>query len=504
MRSHPRPASLICVASLALSVGLTACAGAQVDKTGAPVTVPAVLRIGAADPTDSQLAFFVDAVDRGSGHRLRVEVERTTYYSETPGGEGRLAGDVQSGKVALAYLPSRDWAATGDAGFQALHAPFLVSTTAAAITLARGPVAAELLAGLDSSGVHGLALIPGEARRLISRRPVATVEDLAGAKVRISDSPQSAQLISALGATPVQGLLAVQTRTDLGSGRLDAVETSPAYVVPNSYNASAPYLSSFAMFPKLQLLLVNGQAWGGFSTGDQAILRAAAADTLAHASDDVPARETAALSQLCDSGTVVVQPADAAFRALVAKAGAAQPQGAQAQTLATKIAGAVSGSGPQARAAALPANCRVAATADEAQAVRRPADSPSSLAPPSSIAPFPVGIYEVTVTAQQWAAAGIVGPDWQSDITFTWTFKADGTVTAKQEPDFPDQGPGKGTWTVNGDQVTLVTVQASDPGTTYNETLRWSYFKGELHFVVINVQDDPGKVFYALPWRKVG
>ena len=274
--------------------------------------------------------------------------------------------------------------------------------------------------------------------------------------------------------------------------------------MPNSYNASAPYLSSFALFPKLQILMVNAQAWKGLSAADQGALTAAAADTLGHAGDGVPARETAALAQLCGNGTVVVQPADAALRALVAKAGPAQPTEARAQALIGKIAGEVSQSGPQALASALPAGCRVAATADEAKALRRPASSPSSSPSPSSTAPFPVGIYEVKVTAEQWAAAGIVGPDWQSDITFTWTIKADGTVTAKQEPDFPDQGPGRGTWTVNGDQVTFVTVQATDPGNPYNETLRWSYFKGELHFVVINVQDDAGRVIYAQPWRKVG
>ncbi|HEY5115285.1 MAG TPA: hypothetical protein VIJ23_03990 [Mycobacterium sp.] len=116
---------------------------------------------------------------------------------------------------------------------------------------------------------------------------------------------------------------------------------------------------------------------------------------------------------------------------------------------------------------------------------------------------FPTGVFEVTVTAEQWAAAGIIGPDWIDDTTFTWTLTSDGRVTETQQPDFPDQGPASGTWEVDGDRVTF-TLHQGLPDTLYVETVQWSYFQGVLHFVVISVLDDAGRVIYATPWHKVG
>ncbi len=160
-----------------------------------------VLHVGTADPSDRELAYFVEAVTRTSANRLRVEVDPTTYFSETPGGEAKLVDDLLAGRVAFGYIPSRDWADAGDPGFQAVHAPLLISTTAAATALAASPNAGDLLSGLDSRGAVGLELVPGEARRLIARSPITAVGDLAGVRVRINDSTQAAQLMSAWGAT---------------------------------------------------------------------------------------------------------------------------------------------------------------------------------------------------------------------------------------------------------------------------------------------------------------
>ena len=105
-----------------------------VDKQGALPRDAVTLSLGAADPGEPSLAHFVEALHQATGGRIRVDVDRTTYYSETRGGPGRLAPALTSGEVDLALIPSRDWAATGDPGFVALQAPFLVASTAATTT----------------------------------------------------------------------------------------------------------------------------------------------------------------------------------------------------------------------------------------------------------------------------------------------------------------------------------------------------------------------------------
>jgi hypothetical protein len=141
----------------------------------------------------------------------------------------------------------------------------------------------------------------------------------------------------------------------------------------------------------------------------------------------------------------------------------------------------------------------VAATAAEATALT--AGTPGQASTNSGA--FPPGSYTVTVTPQELAASGVTGPDWNAPVTYTWTFQPDGTLKETQTPDFPDQGPATGTWKATGDRLHVVFTQSSDPSTTYDETTQWSYFKGEMRFVPVAVQDDGSRVIYARPWRKV-
>ena len=237
---------------LLLVVGSAGC-GPGVDKQGlAKSATVKVLHWSAADPTDAALSFFADAVARQSNHRLRLDVDTVTYFSETPGGEARLAGDLRAGRIDFAYIPSRDWAATGDPGFRAVQSPFQITTTQASVTLASSSVAADLLDGMGSYDVVGLGLVPDEPRRLVTRNPLLSTADLKGTRIRISDSDQTAGLISALGGHPVQDMTASQTHQALEGNGLDGVETTPVYIGQNSYSVGAPYLTSFAADPEVR------------------------------------------------------------------------------------------------------------------------------------------------------------------------------------------------------------------------------------------------------------
>lgn len=493
--------------ALFLSVSLSACGTATaVDKQGAPVPAVTELVLGTADPGDAELTFFVDAVDRASEHRLRVRVDSTTYNSETPGGEAKLAGDVRAGTVALGYVASRNLATDGAPAFQALHAPFLLGATSDAIALAGSPVAGDVLASLDDRGIHGLALVPLESRRLISRQPILALSDLKGARIRINDSAQSAKLISAWSAVPAQGYVAAKTKAELMAGRLDAVETSPAYIVSNAYSTSAPYLTSFGLFPKIEVLVANQQAWTRLSDTDRTALTFAAAQTLTHAATQTPQQEAKALSHLCASGVVVVQPADQALSALKAAATQARPDDAQATAWFARLRDALASVG-QAGTSATPSDCPVATTAAQATQLHGSAASPSATPSPTTtaaVSPFPTGTYTTFVTRAQWKAADITSNLATADVTFTSTFGADGKFTQSLAPALPDQGPYEGTYKVEGDRLILDYHAVASPTDRYAETVTWSYFKGELHFVVVDVADDASKVIYRQPWRKVG
>jgi TRAP-type transport system periplasmic protein len=486
---------LLGTAAVAVLVGVAGC-GAAVTKSGAPAAAsPTVLTLGTADPDDPALARFVTEVDHRSGHHLTIKVDPTTYYSETPGGEAKLASAVRAGTVPFAYIPSRDWAAVGDAGFRALQAPFVTTTTAQAAALVQGPAAGRLLTGLGAYGTVGLGLFPSEARRLLTRAPVLQASDLDGQAIRINDSDQTARLVSALGGKPVQGLTAHQTGAELTAGQLAGVESAPAFISSNSYQSAAPYLSSYGLFGKFEVLMANKAAWTGLTDAQRDTLQAAATAARTFSVTDVTTREQTELSTLCGHGLVLVQPAAAALAAITAAGRKATPTDAATVAAMQQLAPAT-----PVPADPVPSGCSVATTAADARRLHAQVEQQVTAVRPAD-QPFPTGTFTVRVTAAQFAANGVTGPDWEKDITFTFRIGSDGTVNASQQPDYPDQGPASGVWKATGDQVTFTFQQG---GEQFVETTSWSYYKGVLHLKVVSVQDAASRAIYEQPWHKVG
>ena len=71
-------------------------------------------------------------------------------------------------------------------------------------------------------------------------------------------------------------------------------------------------------------------------------------------------------------------------------------------------------------------------------------------------------------------------------------------------PTRADQPPGYGIYTVRGDLSDVRLPVPRQIFAAYSETVRWSYYRGELSFEIVSVADPDGVVFYrAHPWHRV-
>jgi TRAP-type transport system periplasmic protein len=486
-------------AALAIaSLGLAACAGqASVGKSGAVSHDVTVIRLQMPDEGDPDGLYFAQDVALRSQGSLKVVVDSSSYPSALPSNEAKLAAALQAGQVGFSYQPARDWAAAGVPGFQALDAPFLVTTAQASEALAASPVASALLRQLSPLGLVGIGLIPAEPRQFLSTTPLITPSAFSGISLRINDNPQTAALVRAIGARPVQGVSSAQVPDMLIHGHIVGVETSPTYILGDSYNAEASYLTSWAMFPKFETIVASKSAWRALTAAQQTAIRQAAADTVAHARQ-VPAREQQELAGLCSGGLVVDAPTPGQLAVLARETAGTVPAGSQTAAMIQMIRADVPGTGPQPSAISLPPQCRTASTSAQAIALH-------DLSVPSGSGhqgtTIPPGTYVTVDTAADFQAGGQYGSDWNATITWTWHLYSNGTLYQTQQPDYPDQPFGRGRYVVKGDEVTFIwdAYMAETP-----ETLRWSYYNGQLTFAIVNVQDLAARVIYtAHPWRKV-
>jgi TRAP-type transport system periplasmic protein len=477
--------------------GLAACGGGShsADKAGASVLHPVTLRLEMPDAGDARGTFFAQDVTRRSGGSVRVRTDLTGYSSVLPANELALARALEHGRQQIAYLPARDWAAAGLPAFRALLAPFVITTERASQNLATGQVASQILASLPHSLV-GIALVPDEPRRVLANRPLSAPAAFAGMRIRIVDNPQSAVDLAALGARPVQGLNAHQVWDALQHGQIDAVESSPSSILGNAYFNFVRYLSGYSIFPKFQSIVVSRRVWDGLSHSQQSAIRKAAADTVAAAGEQLPAQERGELASLCQSHVEISPATPAELSSFTA---AVQPVIASLTKNSTTARALdamrrVPGAGPQPLASSLPAACRPTGAANPAS-------------PAKGSARIPNGVYVVTDTYKDWSAGGVINKDFKTAITYTTTM-SNGRWYQTQSPNYPDQGPFSGTYSVRGDKVVFVMLKAGAHGQNSidaPEVVRWSYFDGQLRFAIVNVTDSGSKVLYtAHPWRKVG
>jgi TRAP-type transport system periplasmic protein len=485
-------------ASVAL-VCLAACGNAaRIDKAGVASHAVTDISLQMPDGTQPDGIYFAQDVARRSRGTLKVLIDPTTYASSEPGNEAKLIAALRAGRVGFGYQPARDWAAAGVAGFEALEAPFLVTTAQATEKLAASPVAGALLRQLTPLGVVGLGLIPNEPRQFLSTRPLIAASSWQSTSLRINDSPQTAALVRAVGSLPVQGIGSVKVGGMLRSGSVAGVETSPMYILSNSYNRDASYLTAYGLFPKFQTIVAGASAWRKLTAAQQAAMRQAASDTLAFADRTVIPLERHELAGLCAQGLVLDSPSPAQLGALADEAVRVAPAGGQVAALTQTIKADVPGTGPQPEAVAPPPQCRTAGTAAEAIALHRLSD-PNQ--PAGRRATIPPGTYVTTDTVADFEAGGVYGRDWDKAITFTTHLYANGTFYQAQQPGYPDQPSVRGRYNVKGDDVTFSSPDLDDNP----ETVRWSYYDGQLTFGIVTVQDIAGIVIYtAHPWTRTG
>jgi hypothetical protein len=325
---------------------------------------------------------------------------------------------------------------------------------------------------------------------VLSVKALATRSDFQGARIRISDDPTSAAGVRALGAEPVQGMTSDEIIDALTRHRLDGVETSPISAVNLSYGHHANNITDYALYDRVYTLVASSTAWKQLPASRQAVIRAAAQDTVGFAGSLVE-RDTKDLAELCHWG-VRVRPSTAAQLGALSDATAsvrAALRADPATSTVLRMLEATAGAGP--RQLPVPAAC----AGPSGQTAEKPA----------AAATIPEGTYVTTTTREEYRSRGEYSRDWTAPA-YTWTTHLEGGKWSRTvNPRFTGQVTdldSAGTYEIHGDQVTF---QYTYPVTDVSETLRWSYYKGWLTLEVVDVSDLGARNIYTLhPWHKIG
>ncbi|MBR1167679.1 TRAP transporter substrate-binding protein [Bradyrhizobium sp. DASA03005] len=222
-------------------------------------------------PTVQALRYMGALIAERTGGRHEIKV----FHSRQLGEEKETIEQTRAGAIDLNRT---NVALIGNfvPAMNVLAMPFLFRSIEHMQKVLDGPVGSEILGSFEPYGFVGLAFYDSGARSIYNGvRPVKTIADLKGLRIRVQQSELMSQMMRALGAEPVE-LPYGQVLTGLANHLIDGAENNwPSFVTTDHYKHAGYYsLTEHTMSP--EVLVISLKAWKSLSAEEQTIFKEAA------------------------------------------------------------------------------------------------------------------------------------------------------------------------------------------------------------------------------------
>ena len=192
--------------------------------------------------------------------------------------------------------------------------PFLFRSTEHMRKVLDGPVGEEILKSCEAQGFIGLAYYDSGARSIYSvKKPVKTVDDTKGMKIRVQQSDLWVALMEAMGANATPMPFG-EVYTALKTGLVDAAENNYPSFESSRHFEVAKYYSKTEHSMAPEMLLFSKRIWDGLSPDDQKALRQAAKDSVPYMRKLWDEREAKSLAAVKAGGAEIIEVDKASFR----------------------------------------------------------------------------------------------------------------------------------------------------------------------------------------------
>jgi tripartite ATP-independent transporter DctP family solute receptor len=194
--------------------------------------------------------------------------------------------------------------------------PFLFNTVEHMRKVLDGPVGEEILKSCEDQGFIGLAFYDSGARSLYAKKPIKTVADVKGQKVRVQQSELWVALIGAMGgnATPMPF---GEVYTGLKTGLIDAAENNIPSFESTKHYESAKYYSRTEHSMAPEMLLMSKVVWDKLPKAEQDMVRAAAKESVAFQRKKWDEQEAKSLAAVKAGGAEIAEVDKKSFQAVM-------------------------------------------------------------------------------------------------------------------------------------------------------------------------------------------
>lgn len=220
-------------------------------------------------PTVAAVENLGKKLEKATNGRLSVQM----YPSMQLGGEKEAIEQAQVGAIAFARVSVGALGPVVD-DLNVFNMPYVFRNTAHMQHVIDGPIGQELLDKVTNSGkgLVGLCWMDAGARNFYdTKKPIKTVADLKGMKIRVIGNPIFIDMANAMGGNGV-AMGYDQVFSALQTGVVDGAENNPpSFVFDNHYQVAKFYtLDEHLIVP--EMLAFSKKTWDSMSKDDQALL----------------------------------------------------------------------------------------------------------------------------------------------------------------------------------------------------------------------------------------
>jgi TRAP-type transport system periplasmic protein len=302
--------------SLFLALVETACGNSQ--STGSTTTPPApaaspsttnpttekIMKVGLGVPKEhymyQAMEKFKDHVETKTNHAIKVEL----YPANQIGADKAVLDSIKIGAAQM-NLPSPAVLANYIKDFNLMTLPFLFPTQEVADKVMEGPVGKEFLDKLPSEGFVGLGFGDFGFRHITNnKRPIKTIDDFKGLKIRTMQNAAHLDVFRALGANPTP-MSFDQVFNALQQNVIDGQENPLMNIYSNKLQEAQKYLTLDGHVYEWVVLVVGKEFYDGLNSDQQKILQESARLAIEDMRVSMQKQDQEALEALKKAGMIV-------------------------------------------------------------------------------------------------------------------------------------------------------------------------------------------------------
>ena len=248
---------------------------------------------------------FARLVEEATDGRIKIEVFSggTLYGEETGAIEALQIGDIAFARVSASpvasYVPA----------LNIIQLPYLYRDGDHMWQVLNGPIGQDMLNQIQESGsgLVGLAYYDAGSRNFYTTKPVKSVADMQGLKIRLQNNAMMVEMVKLLGGNGVTGIGPNDVYSAIQQGVIDGAENNwPTYESMGDYQV-APYfvLDGHTRVP--EVLLASEAVLESLDPADVEIIKECAKQTQAYEIEQWALREKTSEEKVVSEGVVVTE-----------------------------------------------------------------------------------------------------------------------------------------------------------------------------------------------------